>query len=384
MIIRSENDILIQTAPKTYLSNLEAAGTTVLRLKNSAGIGSAWAIQIGEIGDETAEVRLLSGTASGTVGTVTAATLFEHPADTPVYGIKWNQVVFERSTTGTTGVATVMTDGTVTITPDSWDQNNQKSYTIFDDATGSTSYTYKTYFRNSSIPLTSTESDWIVITPDFYALASIRNRIRENLWNSTFMTDTVIDNAINQWKDEMNNAAVQVNEDYSIGTVNVAFGTNGLGTITTTDFRQPKRVEITYNGSDYFLSTKRGLNEYFPTETVNSAHPYHNWEGDNVIHVMPSDDAGTAKIWFYRTGTPMINDTDTLPVPMRPYTNSFINYGLGVAYQKDGKPVQAQTKFAEANAQKEMFTRQLAPRDKSSQTYIHQEEVLSGEDGLVW
>src|SRR3990167_1379337 len=197
MLIRAINQ-LTETAPKTYLTNLEAAGTTVLRLVNSAGFGSTWAIQMGETGEEQSEVRLLSGTPSGTVGTVTAVSLFEHPANTPIYGVKWNQVVFERSTTGTTGVATVMTDGTVTITHDSWDHVNQKSYTIFDDATGSVSYAYKTYLRNSAIPLTSTESDWIVITPEFYWLSAIRNRVRESLWNSSFVTDGMIDNWTNE------------------------------------------------------------------------------------------------------------------------------------------------------------------------------------------
>ena len=382
MIVRAENQVLIEGAPKTYLSNLEAAGTNILRLKNSAGFGSDWGIQIGEIGDETAEVRLLSGTPSGTQGTITAVTLFEHPADTPVYGVKWNQVVFKRSITGTSGVATILTNGTVTITPDNWDQAKQKSYTTFDDADGSVSYTYKTFFRNSALPLTSTDSDWITVTPDFYSLAILRNRVKEKLWNSTFVTDDAINSWINEWRDEMNNALISVNEDYAIGTVDVPFGSSGLGTVTTGDFREPKRIEITYNGSDFFLSTKRALNEYYPSEVVNSAHPYHNWQGNNVIHVMPSDEAGTARIWFYRAGTPMVNDTDTLDLPMRAYTNSFVNYALGMAYQKDGKAAQAQLKIQDANNQKEMFLRQMAPRDKSSQTYIRLTEVTSGDDGM--
>lgn len=382
MIVRAENQVLVEGAPKTYLSNLEAAGTNVLRLKNSAGIGSAWAIQIGEIGDETAEVRLLSGTPSGTQGTVTAVTLFEHSADTPVYGIKWNQVVFKRSTTGTAGVASILTNGTVTITPNNWDQAKQKSYTFFDDADGSVSYTYKTFFRNSAIPLTSTDSDWIVVSPDFYSLSVLRTRVKEKLWNSTFVTDDAINSWINEWRDEMNNSLISVNEDYAIGTVDIGFGTSGLGTVTTGDFREPKRVEVTYNGSDFFLSTKRALNEYYPSEVVNSAHPYHNWQGNNVIHVMPSDSAGTARIWFYRTGTPMVNDTDTLDLPMRAYTNSFVNYALGMAYQKDGKAAQAQLKIQDANNQKEMFLRQMAPRDKSGPTYIRLSEVTSGDDNL--
>lgn len=183
----------------------------------------------------------------------------------------------------------------------------------------------------------------------------------------------------------MVNAAVAVNDDYSIGTVNVAFAvTTGLGTITTADFKGPKRIEITYNGNDYFLSTKRMLNEYYPSEVVNSAHPYHNWEGNTVFRVFPSDQAGTAKIWYYKTGTPMVNDTDELDLPLRAYTKSFVDYSLGMAYQKDGKPTQAQNKFNEANNQKEMFRTQITPRDKTGPTYVKIEEVTSGEDNLYF
>jgi len=383
MIVRAENN-LTQIAPKTYLSNIEAAGTTVLRLRNSAGFGSAWAIQIGETGDETAEVRLLSGTPSGTVGTVTAVTLFEHPADTPVYGVKWNQVVFERSTTGTSGVATVMTDGTVTITPDSWDPTTQKSYTIFDDATGSVSYAYKTYLRNSSIPLTSTESDWITITPSFYSLSYLRNRVKAKLWNSEFVTDNTVDNWINEWKDEMTNALVSVNEDYAMGTVSVAFGTAGLGTVTTGDFKQPRRVEVTYDGSTYMLSTKQTVASYAPNQVFLSSHPYHNWESDTVFRIKPASSGGTAVIWFYRLGTPMINDTDELPLPMRGYTKSFVDYGLSQALQKDGKAQEANLYMANANSQKNQFVDQVSPRDKTSIDMIDLVESTSGEEDLIY
>lgn len=271
-----------------------------------------------------------------------------------------------------------MANGTVTIQAD-------QHFTQFDDTTGSSVYGYRTYFRSSGLAANSTESDWI--TPagySFYSLAKIRERVREKLWNSDFVDDLTVDNWINEWKDEMANALISVNEDYAIGTVNVAFGTNGYGTVTTGDFKQPKRVEVTYNGADYFLSTKRGLNDYYPNEVVNSAHPCHNWEGDTVIHVMPADTSGTAKIWYYKTGTPMVNETDELPLSMHPYTKSFVDYSLGMAYQKDGKTAEADRKFGDSYAQKDMFLRQIAPRDKSSQTFVKLDEVISGDDGIAW
>jgi len=382
MIVRNLNDLDTNASP-TYLANDEVAGTTVIRAKNTTGFTNGWAIQIGKTGEDRTEVVL--GTVTN-VGTFSVATLdFDHSKDTPLFPIKYNQVVFEKSTAGTAGTATPITNGTIEYQADAFDQQTGQSYTLFDDTNGTTTDAYKTYFRNSTLAVNSTESDWITSAGfTFYSLGKIRSRVREKLWDSNFAADGEIDNWINEAKDEFTNAVISVNEDYAIGTVNVSFGTNGLGTITTADFKQPKRIEVTYNGSDFFLSTKRDLNTYFPNETVNSAHPYHNWEGNTVLRVMPSTEAGTAKIWYYKTGTPMVNETDELPLPLHPYTKSFVDYSLGMAYQKDGKQTEAKNNFIMANSAKNQFIEQITPRDKSSQTYVKIDEVISGEDNLVF
>ena len=99
---------------------------------------------------------------------------------------------------------------------------------------------------------------------------------------------------------------------------------------------------------------------------------------------MPSTEAGTAKIWYYRTGTPLVNDTDELDLPMRSYTKAFVDYALGMAYQKDGKTSEANGKFGDFNGQKQMFVNQITPRDKSSQTFVQIQEVTSGDDSSIW
>ena len=383
MLIRSLNS-LSEKSPSTILTNPEVAGTTSLRVGNTTGLTAGWAIQVGKTGEDQTEVVVATSVTN--IGTIAISALsFPHPANTQVSFIKYDKVVFEKSAAGTAGTATPIAGGTVGYQADALDQQTNQSYTIFDDTSGTTTDAYRTYFRSSGLAVNSTESDWITSTGfTFYSLAKLRQRVREKLWSSDYLADDEIDNFINEWKDDMVNSAVSVNEDYAIGTVNVAFGTNGLGTVTTGDFKQPRRIEVTYNGADYFLSTKRSLNEYYPNEVVNSAHPYHNWEGDTVLHVMPSDQAGTAKIWFYRSGTPMVNDTDELPLPMRPYTNSFVNYALGMAYQKDGKTTEANNMLGMANGQKQQFLTQLAPRDKTGPTFVHLDEVISGEDSLYW
>ena len=383
MFIKSLNSLQEQASP-TYLANDEAAGTTVIRVKNTTGFTNGWAFQIGATGQDRTEVVL--GTVTN-VGTLSVAALdFDHPKDSPIFPIKYNQVVFEKSAAGTAGTAVPITDGTVEYQADAHDQQTGQSYTIFDDTLGTITDAYKTFFRNSALSVNSTESDWLTSAGfSFYSLGKLRQRVREKLWDSNFAQDNEIDNWINEWKDEMINSVISVNEDYSIGTVGVGFGTNGLGTITTTDFKQPRKVEITYDGGvTYTLSTKQHLNEFDPNQIYLSSHPYHNWQGDNVFKVQPADAGGTALIYFHRLGTPMVNDTDELPSPMRGYTKSFVDYGLSQAYQKDGKTGEAQIRANDANIQKQMFVNQSTPRDKSSTEMIELVENVSSEEDSIY
>ena len=378
MIIPVRNLLAEQeSTPKTYLMNTEVAGTTIFRLRNTNAFKANWAIQIGETGEEQTEILVLTSNdpGAGTLGTTSAASRFEHPADTPVYGIKYNQVVFEVSTAGTTGVATPLTDGTVTYQAD-------HLVTIFDDTAGSSAYGYRTLFRNSALSVNTTESDWITTAGfSFYSLGKIRERTKAKLWNSDFLDDIVVDDWTNEFKDKLTNAAIQANEDYALGTVGVGFGTDGLGTVTTGDFKQPRRVWITYNGVDSAQSTKMDTSDDYPNRQYTSVHPYHNWMGNDIIKINPAENGGTANITFYRMGTPMVNDTDELPRFMRGYTDGFVDYNLIQAQYKDQKISLTEKKGAETTLIRE-FVGQLAPRDKSGPTYITVTEAISAEDGL--
>jgi len=368
MIIPNRN-LLSDGAPKTHLTAAIASGATVYPVKNTAGFTTSYAIQVGETGLEQSEVLIGTVTNNGTI--TGAASKFEHPVDTPVYNLKFDQVVFERSTVGTSGTATPMTNGTVTYQADA-------DNTIFDDTSGSSSYAYRTYFKNSAgvAGSTSVESDWITSAGfSFYSLARLRERIREKLWNDTFVSDDMVNNWINEWKTEMVNAAISVNQEYSMGTVYVGFGTNGLGTITTDDFKQPRRIWITYDsGASFNNSTKAHPTSFLPEQQIPSTAPRHIWRGDSVFEVKPAENGGTALIEFYRFGTVIVNDTDELPLSLRAYTKSFVDYGLSQAFLKDEKFAEAKMKLSEANQARELFKLESSPRDKSSQTVVDEVE----------
>lgn len=375
MLIRSRN-LLAESALQSYLSTSVNAGGTALPVQNIAGFKLSQAIQIGKTGTEKAEVLMLhtsapSGTALNTTGTIK----FDHAADIPVYQIKFDQVVFKRSTSGTAGTATAMTDGTVTITPD-------QDFTEFDDTTATSAYAYKVAYRNSVTGEVSSDSDWI--TPagfSFYSLAAMRRRIRSKLFNANFIpTDDIVNDWVNEYLEIMNGAIIDVNRDYAIGTVDIGYsGTAELGTITASDFKELRRAWHTTDGVNFYKATRMDLTGYEPNQTFSSSEPYFYYQGDTVVGRKPADASGTMRIAYYKLNPVLTNDTDELPVPMRAYTKGFVDYGVAQALYKDNKPDEAARREEIAYAVVAKFVSQVAPRSQDGPVTMIYEEPLEGE-----
>lgn len=374
MMVRVLNN-LDTIAPYSLLSNGEASGAASLRIQNINNYYASWAIQVGKTGEEQSEILMLGTAApSGTALTTTANTLYDHPADTPVYAIKYDQIVFERSTAGTAGTASPF--ATVTITPDS-------SFTQYDDTTGAASYAYKTYFRNSVTAGTSTESDWL--TPagfSFYSLSKMRERTKRKLFDSGFIKDDqTIDDWLNEWLEVMNGAAIKVNKDYLLGTVDVSFAAGvELGTITNSDFKEVRRIDFTTDGASFFMATKMERTGFLTSQSFSNTHPYYYYQGDNVIGRKPSDSAGTARIVYYKITPVLVNDADELPVSMHLYTKSFIDWGVAQALWVDGKDERAQKREQMAYAERDRFISEITPRSMGGAVLNEVVEPTSGAD----
>ena len=356
---------LTEDAQKTFTTHLESAGTNVLRWQNPNAFSASWAVQIGETGEEQTEIKLLgTATPAGTAGTLGTNTLYEHPADTPLYATKYDQIVFEVSTTGTAGTAVAIAGGTINIQPDS-------EHTAFDHTAGSPTYAYKIKYLNSSLGSVSVESDWCIATVPFYVLMALNQRVKDKLWDANYVGDDQIDDWLNEHLDDMNNVMLDVNEDYGLGSTSVAFsGTAEFGTITASDFKSIRRVWITTNGVDHYQATKMEMTQFFPGQEFSSTNPYFFMYGDNVIGRRPNDETGTAGIIYQKLAPHLDDDMDEIPLPMRPYTNSFVNYALAQAYYKDGREEMGDRFDIKAQQVKEKFKVQLVPRSKTGATYI--------------
>jgi len=361
MLLKIKN-LLDESVPTTYLTSTVAVSGTTLPVQNPGGFTDQWAVQIGKTGEEKTEIVI--GTTSGNTAIFSPTVKFAHPTDTPVYAVKWNQVIFKRSTSGTSGTASAF--ATTNITPDS-------DFTQYDDTAGASTYAYRASYYNSVIGTASSDSDWLTVSGHtFYSLAGVRDRVKNSLFDVDFIGgDGVIDQWINEYLEVMTNALVDVNKDYALGSTTVSFsGTTELGTITATDFKQVRRVWMTSNGTDYYVASKMEAITPRPNQIFNETSPYFYMHGDNVISRWPHDTAGTASILYYKFYAQLDNETDELPVPMQTYSKGFVDYALMKAYQKDKNSTMANEMKQSADETLFKFKREMTPRVQTGSNYI--------------
>lgn len=385
MIISLQNDLTkVQGIQQTYVASATSAGGTASPVRNIDGFNANWAVQIGQTGEETAEVLVLSGTPSGTqfnFGTSPSHTggtfLFAHAQDTPLYQIHYDQVVFYRSTAGTAGPFSAL--ATVSLQPDNL-------YTQYDDTTGATGYAYYAQYYNSvSGDLSGSSSIFVPGGPTFYSLQKLRQRVKDQLFSAGYIKDdSVITDWINQWYELMTNAAIKVNQGYLIGTNSYSFGTAGLGTVTDSAFKQPLKMEVTYDGITFVPSQEIKIYDYSELDYFDAFFPRHAWLGETVFEILPHTQAGTVRLTYSTRFTPLVNDSDELTQTLKAYTTSCVEYCLGVAYGLDQKDTQSQQHLALYGQSKQDFIDEITPRDESGIKTISFSESASGlEDDLA-
>jgi hypothetical protein len=375
MLIRSKNNLHESATGNTFLSQPTANGTAWV--KDTTGWLANYGVQVGETGKARTEVFVMAATKlGGTAVTLNSGSfVYDHPTDTKVYFYPYDKVVFERSTTGTSGAAVAIANGTVAITAD-------EKFTTFEDTTAASGYAYKTKYYNSSLTTSSPESDWILFEGySDYSLAGIRKRVLDRI-NADIPDDT-INTWVREWQGILNNSALKVNQDYSLGTTSVTFaGTAQEGTITNADFIRPRRCWYTENGSDYFRMSYQRYPEIDPNTTYDPLNPRYYMKGDTVIGRLPFSQSGTITIAYDSSGTALTNDGDLLPLVMRGYTKSFVDYGVSQAYYHHDiyKPEIAKVFEEAANVGKANFLNEITPRQRTAFPEVEMVEIDSQDD----
>lgn len=378
MLLSVQNQLDSLANVITYTGASLGVGGTVVGVKNIAGLTNQWAQQIGRTGEETAEIIIISGAPSGTTFNTSGTIKYPHNVDTPIYQIHYDQIIFKRSTDGTAGTATALTNGTISITPDS-------QYTEFDDTSGAVTYAYKTQFRNSVSGDVSAESAWFVPGgPSFYSLQRLRDRGRRNLYNSGYIKeDQTINDWINEWVEKMTNKALKVNEQYSVGTASYAFGTAGLGTITAPLFKYAAKAEVTFDGQTWIPSSEIPLNQFSDQTVISPNAPRHYWQGDTIFGVLPNGSLGTARMTLGQLQTELTDDDDLLPQYLRGYTADCQEYLLYRAKSLDQKDQAAELHYRKYIKGEADFTAESTPRDQTGTKMIDMVEGTGREDDIL-
>jgi D-lyxose ketol-isomerase len=102
-----------------------------------------------------------------------------------------------------------------------------------------------------------------------------------------------------------------------------------------------------------------------------------------VIGKLPAS-VGTARISYYKSFTPLENETDELPTSLKSYTSSFIDYATAQAFYLDNKDAKGDRFMNSANAKLSIFKDQITPRHMSGIKYVEAIEDVSAEEYLFW
>jgi hypothetical protein len=137
---------------KTYISTAVSAGATALPVKNNNSFAALDRILVGEQGRERTDLLGVSSVSGATTITASSGTSYGHDPDEPVYRLRYDQVKFYRSTTGSTGTYSVLTTANL-------DFDNEEGITTYDDTSGLSTYYYKVSYYNSASTLESALSD---------------------------------------------------------------------------------------------------------------------------------------------------------------------------------------------------------------------------------
>lgn len=360
MFIKIKNNQTDQ-APLSNLSDSVQALGTALPIKNINDFTPNYYVQIGQVGEERSEIKQINGTpASGTIPV--ASLTYPHPVDTPVYSIKYDKIIVLRSTSGTAGSASAI--GTVSITPD-------QEFTQYEDSPGSSTYAYKTQFYNSNLDIVSVESAWILGSGiSAYSLAGMRDAVRRRIKNIPGIEDQDIDLFLNEYMELMRNAAIQVNQDYGIGTISfpVSSGTQEYS-LGDNNYRTPVRVWVDDgNGTAVYLPIN--MNEIDPMFDY-AWDPRFYQPGEGKIGFIPSKNlVGTASIVCMKADDRLNSDDSEVPLVMRSYITGFLDYATAMCYRQDGKTELADSREKLALNKVDLFKIEIDPRQRVQTTHV--------------
>ncbi len=237
-----DNTVLTKEKKATYLSADLSAAAISLSVQSTVGLsGTGQIYLIGEIGQEKTEIVLNSnGTApTGTTIPLQTACVFDHPQDTKIYILDYNQFALSRATGVSSQKATLIITGLQV------DQDNS----IYNDNTNTTGYGFVEFYDSANSRYSSPSdpipyagfADNSVYMVKKRALNSVHEQLDEDI-----ITNEYLDDCLAEVRREYHNAPGKrpYRRKYNVDIGNV---TTGMFRIALpTDVEKPHTAENVY------------------------------------------------------------------------------------------------------------------------------------------
>jgi len=332
----------------TRLSASSSLGATSSTVDNNNGFANGDYAVFGVLGEEKTELILLTSPSGTTTIGHTGGLVFDHDARTPVSEIPYNQAEVYRATSQA-GTYTLI--ATVSFTVD-------ESYTIYNDADGTSSSWYKVRYKNSGLTTYSDYSDTVQgtgYTED--ALRSMTDEVLEDYGDleTKEISRRAVRRYLNAGVRKLTQKLIEVCPDYRRNYTTQALTSGTSAYDLPTRFVAFIRVDVNFGGS---TATDASKVEIFDSES--EGQPDTDWStydpricfrgNQFVIRPTPTSSSGYAFMWYWDYPATMADEADEhgLPYGAREPLIAYALFRLWAAKNQDKAGVY-KTEFKESS-----------------------------------
>ena len=297
----------------TRLSADVSASATSSTVENNKGFSTGDYVVFGKPGEEKTEIVLLTSTSGNTTLGHTTGPVFDHSARTQVAQIAYNQVEISRASSQT-GTYSVI--ATIDLTLD-------EDYTVYEDASGTSSSWYKVRYKNSNNSTYSDYSDPVQGTG--YTRASLRSMTDEILEDfgdpdAKELSRKRIRHYLNAGVRKITQELIKCFPDYRRQYTTQVLTADQATYDLPDRFLAFNRVDINFDGSDpanaYKVEIFESEAEGQPDTTYYESDPRVFFRGDQFgIRPTPDTTGGYAFLWYWDYPEEMVDEADEHGLP---------------------------------------------------------------------
>jgi hypothetical protein len=317
----------------TSLTQQANAGDTVLNVVNTKGFSTNQILLVGSLESENAEVVKTHATTSPTDTQITLASglKFSHTTDEPVTILDFDKIEIYRASAKGGDYSLI----------DTIDIDYSEEKTIYRDTYGTSTSYYKIRYKNS---IDSTYSDYSAEFPasgfpvnSLYAMVEKVLTLFSSQSERLLNREEIIDD-INEGYRILVNKIIDLGIDYYVKKGDqIPLVANQEEYILPSDFVRPKRIYISYDGSNEYPAEPMDFVLEQSKTAYLEAEPKYFFRGEKiVIRPVPTSSTGYIQPYYYYMPNPLENDDDEPELP-KGYHNLLVNYALARAFEKDKK-----------------------------------------------